>query len=391
MLTTLAFFALLGISQATFARSETENKQIQVVMLTDGSLEHRNFAKVLQREDSGAFLKKQYNGNSVSSLLGALDEVQKMNEENPKDKRAHVVFLPVSDVRRVEGKRDSIKDGQARLIKKAIQTISENGSTVVVPAGNESARINGADGTVIPAAYEETVTISSLERYKRHPIRLSPFSNYGKSIDAGILLFENRLNVRGSIQLNKNTRSAAMFAARAIAEYKAEVLSETGKIPKTKHVLQEIYKQAETKNGMNGYSKWHKDPDGIQEPMLTIRGRGLEYTGDYYRDEDEEEQEDKVTVTVHPVNDGTHQTIQYQVEEIFAPEWTFLHSWNNLEEASPKTFTLKCGMLSSVKLHTKVEQKPDLDMPFIDDKQTRTDQITISCDERDEVTWKTSK
>lgn len=362
-------------------------------MLSNGSLEHQNLAKVLREEQPGAFIKKQYNGNRLSSFLTALDKVLKQNEETPKDQRAHVVFIPVADARRMEGERDSINDSKASLIKKSIQKISNSGSTVVVPAGNQSHRVNGSEGKVIPAAYDETVTISSLERHKRGSVKLSRFSNYGKSIDAGIKLFQNRLNVNDSIQLNKNTRTAAMYAASGIAEYKADARSRTGTIPKTKHVLNEIYKQADKDDGMNGYRKWHNDPDGVQEPMLVIRGRGLEYTGDYLDDgEEKEDREETVTVTIHPVSDGTHQTIKYQVEEIFAPEWAFLHSWNNPETASPETFTVKCGMLASVNLQTKIKQKKSRDIPFIgDDTQTRSEQITISCDERKKVTWKPGK
>lgn len=309
-------------------------EQIKVVLFSNDDAEFENVTEVLKQDLSVQLFKKSYEKNDISSILSALDEIQEFNRNHSLKERAHIAYLPFSLSIKQLGSNS--QNQKVNALRKALQSLHNDGTTVIVPAGDQSERIKQKNNTIVPAAFDRTLTFSSLEKAQQGDsasgqpssgngkLKLSDFSNFGNAVNSGVLLNDQRLN-RNGIQLAKSTRTAALYGVKAAATFQAQALAETGMIPSPDLVKREMKKQAVEVN----QKQWINDPTGHQEPLLNV---------DMVFGDRKKKTDDNPTVEVTIPANPRGKTFEYKKE---GSGWYFLHSnWPGSDEA--RTFEFTC-------------------------------------------------
>lgn len=419
-----ALFTLLAVSVllpgSVFAQNLQEHpdrQQTRVMMVSDDSTELYKLKEALKKDSAVNLKTRTLQNRNVSSLLKVLDKVQKYNNEHSEQKQAQILFLPVAiSLKTVNGGKTD--KSRISTLKNSIQTLHNNGTLVVAPAGDQSRRISNSSGQVVPASFKKTLTFSSLEYYEpkdkdenkdkgliggiidgikdslnTKKLRLSKYSNYGKEVNFGVKLTERRLQL-DNMKLDNSTLTAALFGVKEAAQYQAKVFARTEMYQTPDHVQKAMKRQSKSKH----QSMWDKDPDDFQEPLLN-----LDMT--YYKEDVREDDYHKPGIPGPgtPGNGGVQNTVEVQVHPYFEPTsawvqdvkyqrygettWHHLHRWTSggtgLGAGMPQTFEINCGSSSAIRLRTEVQNQPGQG-PRIEPK---IEQTTVNCGREFPFNW----
>lgn len=157
--------------------------------------------------------------SNLGNVVKALDWIAGQNQNG---NRIHVVYLPV------QFGASNLPDSFVTSFRRTIHYLFNQGTSVVVPAGDDFRRIQDPrEGELFPASMTETITVTKLYRqhWEKDALRFdlggALGSNYGPSVDVAA----NPPEPLGSDKY-ENTYNAAAYATRFVAGYYASAIQE---------------------------------------------------------------------------------------------------------------------------------------------------------------------
>lgn len=137
----------------------------------------------------------------TSDLIDGLEWIGQRNR-TPNNAPVHVAYLNVAFSLMDENKR--------AVLRKSIRRLRDQGTVVIVPAGDQGKRFKNDQSSIVPASFPETISISALRgNGKTDSAEIAPYSNRGELVDFGY-------RVKPENQSTSYSAAAGTFAAAHI-------------------------------------------------------------------------------------------------------------------------------------------------------------------------------
>lgn len=175
---------------------------------------------------------------SQAALIDALDWIVRFNENQSGTINAAYFPLTMPAL-------NQSKD----LLRKSVNRVFQSGTTLIVPAGDQDRPIKTRNTSMVPAAYENTLTtggIRVLDGETNVKVEYAPDSNYGAPVD--VVTFFERYPANDSITPDRTSSWNAATATRVTSNLIAESFDQIGPEfrPSSARIQQMVRTQAHT-------------------------------------------------------------------------------------------------------------------------------------------------